>query len=82
MSSNNVEFKGDWSRLEWSTLSPEEGDPRCLCSYCGTQIPKNVWALRMWRGKGTPCGEARFCDACQKECFGIRRVGEVKSPES
>jgi hypothetical protein len=72
----SLEFKCDWSRVLWSNTSPQEGEPTCLCSYCGAMIPENTVALRCWRGEGKAMEEARFCDGCAESCFGLKKIPE------
>jgi hypothetical protein len=64
-----IPFKGDPNRILWSDKSPEPGTPTCLCSYCGAMIPEHAMPLRLF---DTRTGlEARFCDPCAGECFGL-----------
>jgi hypothetical protein len=70
-----LQFRGDPSKILWSDKSPQEGDPTCLCSYCGAWIPEDTIALRAWH-ESKMLGarvtlEARFCDACAASCFGM-----------
>jgi hypothetical protein len=71
-----LNFRGEWSRVLWSKSSPQEGEPTCLCSYCGALIPEDTIALRCWRGEGEQMEEARFCDDCSEACFGILKIDE------
>jgi len=79
----------------WFGNSPEEGDPDCLCSFCLKVIPefteemdydpefgnfrvRNV-CIRLYRGQGAACLEARFHD----ECFRLllaRKVIQLNVP--
>jgi hypothetical protein len=68
---SELPFKGDPTKILWSKSSPQEGDPTCLCSYCGKMIPENTVCLRCWRGEGPAMEEARFCDGCAETCFGM-----------
>jgi len=72
--SGSLTFRGDWARVLWSETSPNEGDPTCLCSYCGAWIPDGTCAVRCWRGKGERQEEARFCNDCAELCLGIKSV--------
>ena len=73
MTGDGLKFSGDWSKVLWSKTSPYEGDPTCLCSYCGAMIPEDTIALRMWKQDSEPMLEARFCDGCAETYFGIQR---------
>lgn len=73
---SELRFAGDWSRVLWSKTSPYEGEPTCLCSYCGAMIPEDTVALRCWRGEGKQCEEARFCDDCSEALFGLRHIAD------
>jgi hypothetical protein len=74
---SGLRFMGDPRRILWSSKSPQEGDPTCLCSYCGAWIPDNTIALRLWKEETNPRDvlEARFCDECAENCFGMSRPG-------
>lgn len=68
-------FKGDFARLLWSTTSPDEGSPTCLCSYCGALIPEHTVCVRMWRT--TSAGvteEARLCNPCAEANLGVKTI--------
>lgn len=67
-----LNFRGDWSKVLWSDKSPSEGDPTCLCSYCGALIPEDTCCLRCWTKDQEPVLEARFCDDCAEKYFGIQ----------
>jgi hypothetical protein len=69
-----------FSSIEWFDDSPHEGTPECVCSWCRQMIgtPQEEWpededwegpelAVRMWKGKGEGCKEARFHDRCLRD---------------
>lgn len=79
---SGLEFHGDWSRILWDENHPEEGDPTCLCSYCGALIPATDSAgegnicVRMFDQEGGK--EARFCERCFRTYF---RAGNTPGDE-
>lgn len=70
----SIGFQGDWSKVLWSKSSPQEGDPDCLCSYCGAWIPEATVCIRMWHKKDGATLEARFCNPCADTYLGIKTV--------
>ena len=60
--------------LHWFDESPDAGDPRCRCSYCGERIEEEkddfgqeAHGLRMWCQDGQR--EMRFHDPCFYEVW-------------
>lgn len=59
----------NWSKVYWR--GPNETRGR-QCSYCGNLFPdeddSDFVPLMLWTKTGHL---AEFCDACQRECFGV-----------
>lgn len=78
-------------KLRWFTDSPDAGDPRCSCSYCGERIEARPEGeddflevnadegepVRMWvTGKNL---ELRFHPKCLEACLELGLLEYVKS---
>lgn len=54
-------------RIKWFTDSPDVGDPSCICSLCGEQVPEEDLPIRLWNDNHDPTLEARFHEDCFKK---------------
>lgn len=55
----------DWGRVRWSEIVES------ACSYCGARLREDEMPLRLFR-KQPPNLGAAFCEACQREWWGIQ----------
>lgn len=75
------------AQLRWFSDSPDAGDPRCLCSYCGERIEARPEDLEVWEeevnaDEGEPVRlwntasnlEARFHARCFDDCLQLGLV--------
>lgn len=74
----------DARQILWFTDSPDEGDPRCICSWCRERIeerpggeddlddPDEHGGIRIWDSQNR---EARFHDRCFTE---VLELGLIK----
>ncbi len=56
----------NWQAVSWG--GPDE-PPSDTCSYCEAPIADDDVPLIIWNAEGWA---ARFCDACQERCWGMR----------
>lgn len=54
-----------WSQVKWGAPDERVSDE---CSYCGEVIPEESIPLRLWDKQGYA---AQFCEACQREWWGL-----------
>ena len=40
--------RGDENKIKWFRISPDAGDPRCICSVCGKQIGEEECPIRLF----------------------------------
>ncbi len=58
----------DWSKVKWGGPKDPQAE---ACSYCGAEFRENEFPFRLWTENGAACA---FCEACQKEWWGITHL--------